>query len=116
MMLDQVPTVDFDEIEGRTNKFVVALLIDSDGFTKLVVVARNVSWKHDTIFGNLETRMRNGEIAVKRLGGGFIDISDKEIGLHGESMDCGAESDPQETVRLIQAAYPNLKVRSGEID
>ncbi len=115
MNLSEVPTVVFDLINCDKvvgDKFFASRLVDETGATK-VVVRTDSKLSHRKIWKRLEQELDGSGIRAGLLGGGYIwvDSVNNEILIHGGSTDFCCEPDRTQTVQLVQAEYPNFRVR-----
>lgn len=100
-------------IDPRGNyKFIVANVTDGNGGTKMVVRANQNCKYHGDILAVLRREMRPLGLNVHCIGGGNIKISPdaKTIHISDYSSIFGKEPDRQQTVRMLQAAFPEFQV------
>src|SRR3989344_4238136 len=106
MSINSVPTVKIDSRGGY--KFIVAVITDTDGAKLLVVRADESCSYHRDILSKLRYEVRPLGLDARCIGGGQISINPetKNISIRGSSGDFGVEPDRNETVRMLQEAYP----------
>ena len=110
MVLTDVSEVVIDLYEG--NKFIVAMLIDTNGEERLVVRANARCVNHSHIHDLLLEEVRPNGLRAALLGGGSIQVNHKAktIRIWGKSGDFGQEPDRQQTVAMLQKAFPDFQV------
>src|SRR3989344_9469977 len=110
MTLNDVQEVVIDPSGGY--KFIVAKLTDSNGGEKLVVRAQENCGYHNDILNLLRHEVRPSGLNARCIGGGRIEINPeaKTIRIWSKRGGFGAEPDRQETVRMLQAAFPEFQV------
>lgn len=110
MTLEEIPVVVIDFTGYR--KFIVAQLTLGES-TKTILRTGDSYGAHKDILVALWEGLRGSDIKANCPGGGFIMVNrdQKTIDLSGYSVAFGREPDRQETVRLIQAAYPDFTVK-----
>lgn len=100
-------------------KFIVATINGCDDYrNKLFIRASKLYQDHRSNLFALNYEMENMRRFANRaaravcIGGGRITINPKKktILIYGESGDFGKEPDRQQTVKMLQAAYPKFKV------
>lgn len=114
MTLTDVPEVVVDPSGGY--KFIVAKLTDSNGKEKLVVRAMEEHCDyHDDILNWLKREVSSSGLKTFCIGGGRIEVSpdEKIIRIWGESGAFGKEPNREETVRMLQAAFPEFQVTAS---
>jgi len=113
MTINEVPEVVIDPAEGY--KFIVAELTDGNGGKRLVVRANQDCHMHRDILALLRREVRPSGLDAHCTGGGRIEIkpAEKTIRIWASSGDFGEEDDRKETVRMLQAAFPEFQV-TGE--
>ncbi|MCI0533579.1 hypothetical protein L0Y49_05175 [bacterium] len=107
--LQNVPTVSIDPSGGY--KFIVAKITDGSGGQKLVIRANGQCDYHRDILEDLRDQI-NG-LNASCIGWGRIehDPDAKTIKIWDSSGDFGGyEPDRDETVRMLQEAYPDYEV------
>ena len=111
MDINNVPDVAIDSCDGY--KFIVAELTDGNGGKRLVVRANQTRTFHRDILALLRLEVR--PLNAYCNGGGRIEIKSQEktIRIWGGSEEFGEEDDRKETVRMLQAAFPEFQV-TGE--
>lgn len=113
MYLDTLQEVDITPDGGY--KFIVANVIDGNDKSKLVVRANRTCDHHCDILAILQREVRPHGLYTKCVGGGRIKINldAKTIHIWDYSDVFGKEPDRQQTVRMLQAAFPEFQV-SGQ--
>ena len=109
MTINEVVEVVIDSTGGY--KFIVAEV--TDGVTKrLVVRAQENCSYHRDILDVLRMDLRANRMTARCIGGGHIAIDPvaMTINIWSSSGDFGVEPDRADTVRMLQAAYPEWKV------
>ena len=93
-------------------KFIVAELTDGSGGKRLVVRANANYSHHESILLALQKEVTSSDLNADCVGGGWIRIvhAVKTISICGKSGDFGEEPDRQQTVRMLQAAFPEFQV------
>ena len=113
MHLDTLQEVVIDPRDGY--KFIVANVTDGNGGTRMVVRAKRDCQYHNDILAILRREVRPLGLNAHCIGGGYIKISPeaKTIRIWDDSGVFGKEPDRQQTVRMLQAAFPEFQV-SGQ--
>ncbi len=93
-------------------KFIVAEVTDENGRMKLVVRANQECEYHMNILTMLREEVRPSGFNARCIGGGRIKINrnKKTICIWDYSVGFGKEPDRRQTVRMLQAAFPNFQV------
>lgn len=110
MCLDTLQEVVIDPSDGY--KFIVANVTDGNGGTKMVVRANQDCKYHRDILAILRREVRPFGLDARCIGGGRIEITPeaKTIRIWDDSGDFGKEPNRQQTVRMLQAAFPEFQV------
>ncbi|MBI2062082.1 MAG: hypothetical protein HYT64_00060 [Candidatus Yanofskybacteria bacterium] len=110
MTINEVREVVIDSVE--VYKFIVAQLTDGNGGKRLVVRANESCRYHQDAFDLLRQEVRPHGLDVHCIGGGKIEISlaEKTVCVWDSSWDFGEEPNRKETIRMLQAAFPDYQV------
>lgn len=113
MTIDELPEVVIDAFGGR--KFIIAQLGDAADNKRLVVRANQECNYHDDILKLLRQEVRPYGLNAHCIGGGRIEINPETttIRIWGKSVIFGLEPDRKETVRMLQAAFPDFRIDVG---
>ncbi|MDO8482682.1 MAG: hypothetical protein Q7S86_02600 [bacterium] len=115
MTLNEVPEVVVDPEDNY--KFIVVELTDVNSNKRLVVRAKaRPGFKyHSDILDLLCHDVFSSGLKARCIGGGSIEINSqvKTIYIWSYSGDFGREPDRQETVRILQVAFPEFQVTAG---
>ena len=100
----------------NSHKFIVAELSDGNGGKRLVVRApKYVRYElHADILEFLQKEVGSSGLKARCIGGGVISINTekKTIKIWDDSGEFGEEPDRQETIRMLQVAFPEFSVTS----
>ena len=113
MTLETLQEVIVDSQDGY--KFIVANVTDGNGGTRMVIRANQDCDYHQDILALLRREVRPHGLDAHCTGGGRIEINpaEKTIRIWDYSENFGEENDRKETVRMLQAAFPDVQV-SGQ--
>jgi hypothetical protein len=92
-------------------KFIVAVVSKLSGENKTVLRGSDLT-HHEYILGRLETEIGDEDKQINCLGGGnlAIDKHKKNILAYSESHDYGRESNRNQTIEMLQRAFPDHSV------
>jgi len=112
VIISEVPKV---VVAPKDNfKFIVAELLDENDGKELVIRANTEERCkfHVNILDLLIQEVRLCGLRVRCVGGGFITINSetKTIRICDDSGQFGKEPDRQETVRMLQVAFPDYQI------
>ena len=110
MNLETLQEVVIDRCDSY--KFIVANVTDDNDNSKLVVRVNNHYAIHAEILFILREEVRPLGLKACCIGGGRIEINPeaKTIRIWDKSTGFGEEPDRQQTIRMLQAAYPEFQV------
>ncbi|MEK7535201.1 MAG: hypothetical protein AAB563_02245 [Patescibacteria group bacterium] len=91
-------------------KYIVVELSNAKGETKIVLRGSGEIKFHEDILGWLEAQIATTRLGVACIGGGRLKIDRKEktIRVYDYSERFGREPDRPQTVRMLQAAFPEF--------
>jgi len=112
--INDVPEVVIDALGGGY-KFIVARLTDERGSERIVIRADEKLGYHDDLLRALRREVLLVEPAVPTVrcfGGGRIEINpdQKTIRIWDSSAAFGEEPDRQQTVQMLQTAFPDFQI------
>lgn len=112
MTLNDVATAVVDLVHAR--KYILASFVDPNGKERKLVRTYNLK-AHEYIFQQLISELTEKGVEYGSrtcLGGGyiFVDNEEKVIMIYGYSLSYGAEPDRDETIQILQEAYPEFRV------
>lgn len=112
MDINNLPEVKVDPRGGF--KYIVAVVSDQNGNQKTVIRADETCEAHAYIMGDLVEEV-GPEIDIECIGGGRIrvDPDRRTIEIWKFSEAYGQEPDRQQTVAMLQNAFPGFKVTAS---
>lgn len=110
--------IEYDVWNPRYEPFIVAKLTDGDTEKLIVRCYRNCAVCQDT-FEFLQSELQTSGLIINCIGGGRIKTDCLYAGevntmdIWDQSATFGQEPDREQTVRMVQAAFPEFRVSSS---